>query len=227
MNPRRPDRDDSNLDKNDAIVLTAGTLRAGESAPADLPPRHRGHPDDRLSIFWRVFGGTILSILALVAVTLYNNQTNTINDLRGDVNRLNEARVELVKKEEFNSRLQNVWDRLQTLQELRVTVTTLKEQLNGLSEKQADVRGLRDQLTSIDQRLKAAEDDHRVLNKAELAITALEQKIGARDSQLKAADEDRRELAKQLQDLRERLAKFEGATETRPATRSTSQKPPE
>ena len=57
-------------------------------------------------MFWRVFGGTILSIFALVAVTLYNNQTNTINELRSEVNRSNEARAELVKKEEFNSRTQ-------------------------------------------------------------------------------------------------------------------------
>ena len=216
MNPRRPDRDTS--DEADSIVLAAGTLRAGESRPSS--PRDHNHPDERLSIFWRVFGGTFLSILALVAVTLYNNLTGTINELRGEVNRVNEARAELVKKEEFNSRSQAMWDRLQTLQELRVAITGLKEQVNGLSDKQGDTKAVRDQLTVVEQRLKMAEDDHKALARAELAVTTMEQKVAARDAQLKAAEDDRRDMAKQLQELRERLAKVEGATEVKPMPKS-------
>ena len=37
-----------------------------------------------MSLFWRVFGGTILSIVALAAVTLYNNLSNGISDLRAE-----------------------------------------------------------------------------------------------------------------------------------------------
>jgi DNA repair exonuclease SbcCD ATPase subunit len=173
-------------------------------------------------LFWRVFGGTAVSIAALVAVTLYNNMTTNINELRSEVSRVNEARAELVKKEEFNSRNQNLWDRLQALQELRVTVTGLKEQMSSLGEKQADVKGARDALSTIEQRLKAAEDDHKALAKAELTITALEQKTAARDTQLKAAEDDRKELARQVQELRERLAKVEGMTEGKPMSKSTS-----
>ena len=218
MNPRRPDRDSNTSEDAESIVLAAGTLRAGESRPTS--PRDHTHPDERLSMFWRVFGGTILSILALVAVTLYNNLTSTINELRSEVNRVNEARAELVKKEEFNSRSQAMWDRLQTLQELRVAITGLKEQVNGLSDEQGDTKAVRDQLTVIEQRLKSAEDDHKALAKAELTVTALEQKTVARDAQLKAAEDDRRDMAKQLQELRERLAKVEGATEVKPMPKS-------
>jgi len=225
VNPRRPDRDSNTNDDADSIILAAGTLRAGESRAST--PRDHNHPDDRLSIFWRVFGGTILSILALVAVTLYNNLTNTINELRSEVNRVNEARAELVKKEEFNSRSQAMWDRLQTLQELRVAITGLKEQVNGLSDRQGDTKAVRDQLSVVEQRLKAAEDDHKALAKAELAVTTLEQKAAAREAQLKAAEDDRRDMAKQLQELRERLAKVEGATEVKPMPKSGAAKPKE
>jgi DNA repair exonuclease SbcCD ATPase subunit len=220
VNTRRPDRDDvDTMDGRDqeAIVLAAGTLRTGES-------RSQAHPEERLSLFWRVFGGTILSIGALVAVTLYNNLTSNINELRSEVNRVNEARADLVKKEEFSARTQNMWDRIQNLQELRVTVTSLKEQVSTYSEKQANQKNVRDQVAIIEQRLKSAEDDHKAMAKAELAISTLEQKAAAREAQLKAAEDDRRELAKQVQELRERLAKVEGVTEVKPMPKSPAGK---
>ncbi|HVK11689.1 MAG TPA: hypothetical protein VM597_23155 [Gemmataceae bacterium] len=157
MSTRRFDQENEH-DSLDATTQ-AGVLIA-QAQPA---PLHRKHADgeDRLSLFWRVFGGTILSIVTLVGITIYNNLSSSISELRSELNRVNEARAELVKKEEFNARTQNVWDRVQSLQELKVTVT-------------------------------------------------------AREAQLKVADEERRELAKQLQDLRERLAKVEGATEVKP-----------
>jgi hypothetical protein len=219
VSTRRPGRDE--LDSLDTpepenLVLSAGTLRAAESRPAEPVRLHGGHAEERLSVFWRVFGGTILSIFALVAITLYNNLQSNINELRAELSRSNEARAELVKKEEFNARTQNIWDRVQTLQELRATVSALKEQAAAVSEKQGDVKALRDQLAAVEQRLKTSEDDHKILARAELTMSTLEQKVTTRDAQLKAAEEERKEMAKQLAELRERLAKVEGATEVKP-----------
>jgi chromosome segregation ATPase len=143
-----------------------------------------------------------------------------VSELRSEINRVNEARAELVKKEEFNARTQNVWERVQALQELRVTVIGLKEQVAAGAEKQVDVKAVRDALGLVEQRLKAAEDDHKALAKAEMAITALEQKAAAREAQLKGAEDDRKEMARQLQELRERLAKVEGVTEVKPMSKS-------
>ena len=223
MNTRRPGRDDLNRDDTreaENLVLAAGSLRAPEPRVVEPGKASAGHhPDDRVSVFWRVFGGTILSIFALVAVTLYNNLQSNINELRTDLSRGNEARAEMVKKEEFNARTQNIWDRVQTLQELRATVTGLKEQVAGCADKQGDVKSLRDQLAAVEQRLKMAEDDHKSLTRAELTITALEQKTAARDAQLKAGEDERKEMARQLAELRERLAKVEGVTEVKPMTK--------
>jgi chromosome segregation ATPase len=203
-------------------VLVAGSLMAGETSPAN--GKHMpAHPDERLSLFWRVFGGTILSIAALIAITLYNSQATAITELRAEVSRLNEARAELVKKEEFNSSKQAMWDRLQGLQELRVTVTALKEQVSAQNEKSSDIKGMTDKLTGIEQRLRAAEDDHKALAKAELSITALEQKLAGRETQLRTAEEERREMARQLQELRERLAKVEGLTEAKPMPKAATE----
>lgn len=222
MNTRRPGRDELNTQdtrESESVVLAAGTLRVSDTRPAE--PVKVGHPDDRLSMFWRVFGGTTLSILALIAVTVYNNLQSNVTELRVELSRSNEARAELVKKEEFNARTQTMWDRVQALQELKATVTGLKEQVATVGEKQGDVKAVRDQLAMIEQRLKAADEDHKALAKAELTITALEQKTTTRDAQLKAAEDERKEMAKQLAELRERLAKVEGVTEVKPMAKSS------
>jgi hypothetical protein len=222
VNTRRAGRED--LDRpeshaSDDLVLAATALRGADSHRPEPAKTHGSHPDDRVSVFWRVFGGTILSIFALVAVTLYNNLQSNVTELRAELSRSNEARAELVKKEEFNARIQNLWDRLQSLQELRATVSGLKEQVAGYGDRQGDVKVVRDQLAAVDLRLKAAEDDHKALARAELMMTALEQKATARDAQLKAGEDERKEMAKQLSELRERLAKVEGATEVKPMSK--------
>src|SRR5207245_1250135 len=89
-----------------APAVAAETLRSA-AASADAPAPAKS--EERLSIFWRVFGGTILSITALVCVTLYNQLSNGLNDLRGEVARLTEAKGDLLRKDEFAGRLQQVW----------------------------------------------------------------------------------------------------------------------
>lgn len=226
MSTRRPGRDE-NYNQDDrgceSVVLATGTIQTTDHGLASSG-RSSAHPDERVSLFWRVFGGTILSIIALIGITIYNNQASSIAELRAEVSRLNEARSEMVKKEEFNSRNQNMWDRVQQLQEMRVTVTGLKEQLSSVSEKTAELKVVIDKLTVLEQRLKASEEDHKALAKAELSITALEQKAIARDSQMKTIDDDRKEMVKQLQELRERLAKVEGMTETKPMPKMPASK---
>jgi len=174
VNTRRPGRDELNTQatrESESVVVAASTLRGPETGAAE--PVKVGHPDDRLSMFWRVFGGTILSILALIAVTVYNNLQSNVTELRVELSRSNEARAELVKKEEFNARTQTMWDRLQALQELKATVSGLKEQVATYGEKQGDVKALRDQLAMIEQRLKSADEDHKALAKgAEAFIEA-------------------------------------------------------
>jgi hypothetical protein len=146
--------------------------------------------EDRMPLFWRVFGGTILSILALAVITVcqYFNgvlgglrgdmgrlnedirkeMSHLDTDLRKDLGRLNEAQGGVVKIEDFNSRLRSVWDSIKELQTLNVTVSALKE---------------RDML---------------------------------REQHLREENE-RRELVRELQLLRERLANLEGKQAAAPA----------
>ena len=184
MNTRRPSCDETEPQearKSQTLVLAAGSLHSADAGyNGSGKASNHAHPDEKVSLFWRVFGGTILSIAALIAITLYNNQSSSITELRAEVSRLSEARAETVKKEEFNSRTQSMWDRMQQLQEMRVTVTSLKEQLSGYGKDTGSLKLLQDKLAHLEQRLKTAEDDHKALAKAEVTIMGLEQKATAR-----------------------------------------------
>ncbi len=65
--------------------------------------------DEKISVFWRVFGGTILSIAALAVVTAYQQFTSTLGELRAAQARLNEANASAATKEDLNTRTTPMW----------------------------------------------------------------------------------------------------------------------
>jgi len=125
-----------------ATLVAAETLRNADAQGrlAASPPKG----EERIGVFWRVFGGTLLSIVALVCVTVYQQFTSVLNELRSDVNRLNESRADLLKKDEFNSRMTSVWAGMKDLQAGGAAVTAARERL-GL----------------LEQQLKASEDERK------------------------------------------------------------------
>jgi hypothetical protein len=184
----------------DAPIWVAETLRTAASNATPTPP----HKEERSSFLWRVFGGTALSITGLVIVTVCQHFNGSLNELRGDLgrlndelrkellrlnadlrkdfNRLSEGNADLVKKEEFNSRLRSVWDSVKALQTDNAAVTAMKERS-----------------ATLEQQFKAAEEERKEI---------------ARELQhwreAKAAEEERKALVRELQELRERLAALEG-----------------
>lgn len=148
MSPNREQHDSIEAPLNS--ILVAETLR--DSVPnraARKPKKKPTDAEERVSVFWRIFGGTLLSIAALVVLTICQHFNNVLNELRGDLGRLNdelrkdmshldadlrkdlgrlnEVQGEGVKKEEFNSRLKSVWDGMKEVQVLSTAVTALKE----------------------------------------------------------------------------------------------------
>jgi len=127
----------------DATAVEFQAMRAATHAAPGHDETHAG--EDRFTLFYRVFGGTILSIVALAAVTVYNGLSNNIselraelnrvnNDLRGEVARANEARADLVRKDEFNSRQTTVWDGIKTIQAQNLAQTTAVSSQRGDQE---------------------------------------------------------------------------------------------
>lgn len=179
MLPRRFARTDGHsafTDSERHLILAAETLRSG-----DTPPTHKEggeRTEERVSLFWRVFGGTILSITALSVITAYQNLAAGIHDVRSDVGHLQQTGAEYVKKDEFNSRTTSIW--------------------NGIKDAQA----------------------------VGPSVTVLANKTAALETQLVAVENERRELCRELLQLRERLAKLEGAQEVKPTVKPAAHSEP-
>ncbi|HEX4613624.1 MAG TPA: hypothetical protein VH092_35910 [Urbifossiella sp.] len=143
MYPKRiaPD-DDQNTTDTDTPIM-AETFRSASAGPACPPTKE----EEKISVFWRVFGGTILSIVALVAITLYNNLQSSINELRAEVARSREvlagsvkredldrerdARAGLAKKDEMDVRFKALFERIHTIEGFKVDIEGVKERANA------------------------------------------------------------------------------------------------
>src|SRR5579871_4092035 len=155
-------------------LLEAETLRSTALAGTPVMP---AEGEERLPVFWRVFGATLLSIAALVVITLCQHFTSSLNELRSDLShlnedlrkdmaRLNEGQAHLVQKDEFSTRITSVWNSIKELQALGATVAALKEktlvreeQLRQQDERQELVRELqrlRERLALLEGRQGAA-----------------------------------------------------------------------
>ena len=150
-------------------LLAAEALRglAGNGHPAEPAP---AKGEERLPWFWRVFGGTLLSIAALVLVTLYTQFTGSLNDLRHDIERLNEAQADLVKKDEFNARTNSIWNGLSDAKSAHTSLAAMSEKL-----------------TSQEQTLKRADDDRRQLQQEVKELRDKIIKLEGRQSAIKPA----------------------------------------
>src|SRR5437763_6822765 len=166
MTPRRMNSSD---DRGDSVeqyrLVTAETLR---SAAAHHEPPAKPN-EEKISLFWRIFGGTILSIVALVIITAYQSISNSITDLRTSVSHLNEAKADFVKKDENSASRTRTWDRMAEIQKEAASAAATAQQ----------------------------------------GLTALQEKSVARDQQIKQMEEEHKELLKEVQSLRERLARVE------------------
>lgn len=156
-------------------------------------PVKKGDEDkDGIPVFWRIFGGTLLSIASVVLIGAYQNITGALAEIRSDlthlennthkeVTRFTETQAELTPKEEFANRVNSIWRSLGDIKAERQQLAGIKERCNGLMAQ-----------------FKAAESDRQ-----QLSMDV--QKV--REAQ--AAGKERRQLAQELTALRERLAVLE------------------
>jgi hypothetical protein len=123
--PRRYTRTDGHsafTDSERHLILAAETLRSGDT-PAKT--RDGEKAEEKISVFWRVFGGTILSITALSVISAYQSLANGIHEVRTDVGHLREAGGEYIKKDEFNTRTNLIWNGIKDAQAITPSVTVL------------------------------------------------------------------------------------------------------
>jgi hypothetical protein len=224
-----------------AAAVAEAARSASESGKAG-----EAQGDEKVSLFWRVFGGTILSMLTLGAITLYNNIASNIAELRAELNREREARAELVKKDEFNSRTTTQYERIRSFETVKAEIEGLKERANAnaaaidglkkdtganLDALRKDVGAaadavkkdgaaldvLKEKLAAAAADLKALRDDSvKVQQEVDRNRVADLERKTSRDAQHKQFEEILKELQKGLQDCREKLARLEGARTPEP-----------
>jgi hypothetical protein len=141
--PRRYARTDGHsafTDSERHLILAAETLRAG-----DTPPKQRDaeKAEEKISVFWRVFGGTILSITALSVISAYQSLANGIHEVRSDVGKIREDGGNFVKKDEFNTRTTSIWNAIRDTQAVTPSVTVLSNKASTLEAQLAAAEGER------------------------------------------------------------------------------------
>jgi DNA repair exonuclease SbcCD ATPase subunit len=125
--------------RNEAVpplpVVAAAALRMSEE---DMKPKPK-NDEGGVSIFWRLFGGAILSGVVFLGVTLYNSLNSSISDIRNQATKLSEDRANLVRKEDFETKLAENYKRYQDVNgvgnELKNTLTAQKSELESLKDK--------------------------------------------------------------------------------------------
>jgi DNA repair exonuclease SbcCD ATPase subunit len=187
---KRTEQENEEAAGQNGMLAAAETLRSAAGSSADKPGERKSG-EEHLSLFWRVFGGTILSIVALAAVTLYNSLSSGITDLRNELNREREARAGLVKKEDNDTRSKTIFDRIRGLEGYKADIDTTRERVGANA---AAIEGVRKDNAAA---LEAVKKD------ATAAVEAVKKDATA------ALDSIRKDGAG-LDVLKERVASLEG-----------------
>jgi septal ring factor EnvC (AmiA/AmiB activator) len=140
------------------VSLAAETLR--QAACADAAVASVARPEEKFSLFWRVFGGTLLSIAAMACITVYTQFSGSLHDLRDELNRIHETHADFLKKEEFTARTTGIWSALNLvngeLPALKTRSAVIENQLQASEserkELQKEVQQLRERLAAVEGR---------------------------------------------------------------------------
>lgn len=216
---------DDKFNRSSDPTVEIETLRNGASSTLAADYSQRKTDEERMSLFWRVFGGTILSVAALIAITLFNNVMSSITELRSEVSRLQEAKADAAKKDDLNT----LRTQVATHADFRREIDSLKEratkhraeideskkeygvQFDALKKEMAVVELLKERFTASTAELKTAKDDLQKLRMEVDKNQAYDfERRDRRDVQMKTFDETLKEMQKNLLEAREKIARLEG-----------------
>ena len=198
-------RSDRLLESDDGLPLQMEMLRRSAES---FEPQDSDNEERQIPLFWRIFGGTVLSITALVVMTAYQGLSGNIaelnreiehleTDVHKEMTRLAEYHSDLIRKDECESRFRGVWTSLDEIRENRKGILEAKLGCDRLLAQHRDAVKER---STIQRDLQVVRE-HR------------------------AVAQQRAELRDELARLRERLASIESrrGTSTQPTMRPVSE----
>jgi hypothetical protein len=209
VNPKRFQDDEQQADDTPVMVETV------RSATAPAPG---GNDEHKISVFWRVFGGTILSIVALVSITLFNSIQSSISELRAETARAREAlatavkredldrerdsRSAMAKKEDVDARVKTIYERIRTIEGYKGDIEAVKERASAASlavdALKKDVGTSVDALKRDAASVEVLRERFAVLNGEVKLATEAAQRVQAEVEKNKASDLERK-LARDAQ----------------------------
>lgn len=202
---------------NDESLEQTGEVAALETARSAAESTAKAEPkkeEEHISLFWRVFGGTILSIVALVSITLFNNMSSSITELRNEVSREREARAELVKKEEYSTRTTAMYERIRGIDTLKVEMEGLKEKVSSNTtattaakkDTAASVEGIKKDVSAFSDAMKKDAAALEVLKERFIALEGVKKDVAGLD----ALKEKVATVTAELKTLRDEMTKVSG-----------------
>lgn len=189
-------------------------VNEGNLNPVTMPPA-KTDVDAHVPVWIKIFGGSIVSAVIFLLLTLAGYIVNNSNNVQNSINVLNS---DCVHKAEFNERLNSTWMTLKDVAPLKekvasledsaktrgASVDNLKERVNAI-EQLAKERSL--WMEKIETRLNNSEKNMDAANKE---IAALKEKISGQEQSIKTLQEENKQFVKDIQSLRERLVIIEG-----------------
>ena len=150
---------------------------------------------------WRISGGMLLLIAALIGVAVHQNLNRQINqlhdqlgelnqELRRDMSRLSENNGAMIKKDDHSTRMRTIWDSIKAMNGDHTDLTRVKERCAVLQEMYKGNEEERRQMSEEVRRLREAQ----------------------------AGDSDKASLTREIRALRERLAQIEGKPTVQPVS---------
>ncbi|MBX9626459.1 MAG: hypothetical protein K2X82_21845 [Gemmataceae bacterium] len=153
MLQKRLGQDREEADDGPVVAETLRAVAAHHHQNA-APPKD----EEKMSIFWRVFGGTILSIVALVSITLYNNLQSGITELRAELAREREANATLAKKDDLDKE-REARALFAKKDDLDSRMTKQYERIRAIEGQKADLEGLRERVAGNAAAVEAVRRD--------------------------------------------------------------------
>jgi DNA repair exonuclease SbcCD ATPase subunit len=233
MMAKRSDRSEDGLFKDDLPPTASEVLRLASEPRTEGPADAKS--EDRWATFWKLCGATLLSITALVLITVYNQFSSSINELRVSLNQTNLACAELVKNEEFKTRNTSIWNKIQELQTLNATITGLSERLKAAEDMhrhlqtndkevsaalQNGLANAKDRLSILDERVRSAESDHKLLLEVQVLANSTKEKVSNVEQTLRLLDH----IQKELQNIHTSISNVQGAMAERKNIRDEQMK---
>ena len=181
-----------------APLITAEVLR---NAASSCEPKAKGKDEDGVSPFWRIFGATILSIVALAAVTLYQQLAGSLSEVRHELG-------QMTKKEEFVASRSKVWEKFFEIQKTTEHGdVVLADRWARLEQQLANMEAVRKEMLHELQWLREA------------TVSALQDRSRLLEQQVKSGQTEYHEMVKEVQQLQTRLAALEGRQAEAPPVR--------